>query len=101
LEAIKASFNPWLFYYLAKFNEGEPFEIAQVIFQREGIIFDKKAGVVSWADLGTKAYHGYYALYSQQDPNTYKAFEYLHDWNTVILYSVSRQILKDKKLWSE
>jgi len=40
-------------------------------------------------------------MFSKSDPNYYRAFEYLNDWNTAILYSVSRQILKEKGFWNE
>ena len=87
--------------YLNQFSNKEQFEIAGVIFNTDGVIFNEKIGVVTWFDLGTRTYYNYYTLYSMQQPAKYKAFEYINDWNTAILYSVSRQILKDKNLWSE
>jgi len=87
--------------YLKQFSNNEEFEIAGVIFNDDGVIFNKKVGLIKWFDLGTTAYYSYYTLYSKQHPTKYKAFEYLNDWNTGILYSVSRQILKNKRLWTE
>jgi len=87
--------------YLNQFSNNEQFEIAGVNFNEEGVIFNKKIGLITWLDLGTRAYYHYYTLYSKQQPTQYKAFEFINDWNVAILYGVSRQILKNKNLWTE
>ena len=87
--------------YLQQFSNNKNFEIAGVKFLIGGVFLDNKTDLISWEDLGTKSYQSYYSLYSISNPNKYKAFEYLTNWNTAILYSVSRQILKNKGLWNE
>jgi hypothetical protein len=82
--------------YLNKFENGDEFEIAEVVFKFNGVIFRKKTELIEWKNLGTKTYFSYYALYDQQQPDNYKAFEYVNDWNIGILYSVTQQILKNK-----
>ena len=62
-----------------------------------GIILDKKAQNIPWNDLRTKKNSRYYTIFSKENPDNYKAFYYLDDWNTAVLYSVSRYILKAKK----
>ena len=87
--------------FLEKFTNGESFTILDVFFCANGVQLNKRAAIIVWEDLGTKSYFHYYAMFSKANPNHYKAFEYLVDWNTCIIYTVSRQILKEKGLWSE
>jgi hypothetical protein len=87
--------------YLDQFANSFEFEILGVTFTTQGIWLENKKNFIEWNDLGTKNYSTYYALFSKSNPIFHKTFEYLTDWNTRILYSVSRQILKDKGLYSE
>jgi hypothetical protein len=84
--------------FIQKFKKGIDFNLLGVTFMQEGILLDKKYKIITWQDLGTKNYLSYYSLFSKEDSNKYKAFYYLSDWNTIVLYSVSRHILKEKKL---
>jgi hypothetical protein len=94
-------FDPKIISLLEKFVNDESFSILGVNFDARGVLLKKDSQLISWDDLGTKSYMSYYAMFSKSDPNYYRAFEYLNDWNTVILYSVSRQILKEKGFWNE
>jgi hypothetical protein len=87
--------------YLNQFANSIEFEILGVNFKSSGAYFNDKRKLIEWKDMGTKNYSTYYALFSKSDPTFHKTFEYLIDWNTGILYSVSRQILKDKGFYSE
>jgi hypothetical protein len=87
--------------YLKQFTDEKEFYIAGIRFNQTGIAFDEKSDIILWKDVGTKPYQSYYSIYSISNPNKYKLTEYLTEWNTWVLYSVSRQILKDKELWSE
>lgn len=87
--------------YLAQFFEKNDFQIAGISFTQEGILLDSKSDIITWEDVGTKSYSTYYAIFSKSNPTRYKAVEYLHDWNTGVLYSVSRHILMDKGLYHE
>jgi hypothetical protein len=87
--------------YLNQHHSKQEFQIAGVRFCESGIAFDSKSQIVLWDDLASKAFTTYYALFSKSDPLNYKAFEYLHDWNVGVLYTVSRQILTSKGLHSE
>ena len=84
--------------YIKMFNDKIDFSILGVTFSQSGIQLGKKSDIISWIDLGTKNYNSYYSLFSNSDSKNYKLFYYLSDWNTVVLYSVSRSILKAKKL---
>lgn len=87
--------------FLEKFSKSIEFEILGMTFKSSGIYFNDKRRLIEWEDLGTKNYSTYYAVFSKSNPALHKTFEYLTDWNTGILYSVSRQILNDKGLYSE
>lgn len=86
---------------LEKFEDGQSFKILGITFSPEGILLDKKRAMISWQEVGTRSYSTYYAVYSKQNPAEHKTFKYLEDWNTGILYSVSREILKRKGLYKE
>ena|ERR1700733_14894724 len=93
---FKYYFNNIARKYLQWFRDQRSFEILGVKFNAEGICFDDKIGVVPWEFLGTRSYRRYYALFSETDPDQYKAFEYLDQWNTYVLHSVTEAILKMK-----
>lgn len=102
VEALYANFfDKIAIDYLEQWQQGQTIEIAGIIFKTEGIQLSSLQPVIEWADLGTKHYATYYALFSKSNPNQYKALEFLHDWNTGIVYSVSRQILSNKGFYSE
>jgi hypothetical protein len=84
--------------FMKNFKDGIEFDLSGIKFTKEGILIDKKSDIILWRDLGTKNYSTYYSLFSKSNPNRYKALNYLTDWNTSVLYSVSRTILKQKHL---
>jgi len=81
--------------YIHLFHNKLEFNLLGIIFTPKGVLFKKTEPIIIWSDLGTKNYWSYFALFSKSNPNHYKAFQYLEDWNTIILQSVSRQILKE------
>lgn len=102
VEALYANFfDKIAIAYLEQWEQGQIIEIAGIIFKNEGIQLSAQQPVIEWADLGTKHYATYYALFSKSNPNQYKALEFLHDWNTGVVYSVSRQILSNKGFYTE
>jgi hypothetical protein len=89
-------FDPISLRYIKLFQNGQPFEILGVSIDPEGVLFDYKAGRVSWDFLGTKRYQTYYTLFSEANPTEYKAYEYINHWNAGVLQSVVEGILKIK-----
>jgi hypothetical protein len=87
--------------YLEKFNRNEPIKVEDVCFNAEGISWNKNMQIINWDDVGTKAYRTYYSIFSKSNPSIYKAFEFLSDWNTGVVYRVSRSILMNKGLYTE
>jgi hypothetical protein len=97
LKALFANyFNEIAKRYLELFRGNEPFEILGVKFSGEGVFFDEKIGTIPWEFLGTKKYWTYYALFSETNPEHYKAFNYVDQWNAAVLHSVTEGILKMK-----
>lgn len=88
-------------HYINLFNNQLPFELLKVQFTVEGIGLKQNEDIIPWNDLGTRNYIRYYSLFSKSNPNHYRTFEYLEEWNTGILYAVSRYILREKGLWKE
>lgn len=93
--------------YIEKHNYGENFQIENILFTKDYISFKvdnllkKKEIQILWNDIRTKNYQTYFSIYSITNPtNIYKAFSYLDDWNTGIIYSVLRTILRDKNIES-
>ena len=87
--------------YIDLFYSHQSFVILNVHFDQHGIKFLDKNKEIPWDDVGTISYVNYYSIFSKTNSKVYKAFEYLTDWNVAILYSVSRQILKDKGFYKE
>jgi len=83
-------------YYLEIFNSNIEVNILRTAFRTNGVVLRGKE--IPWNDLGAKAFTTYYALFSKKDPTIYKSYNYLEDWNTAVVYSLSRQILYDKGL---
>jgi hypothetical protein len=84
-------------HYISKFNEGLSFNLLGNTISREGILFQNDNDIIPWMDLGTKNYATYFSLFSLSNGNHYKTFQYLTDWNTVVLFSVTRHILATGK----
>lgn len=93
--------------YIDKHNKGEDFQIENVVFTKDCIslkvddLFKQKEIKILWNDIRTKNYQTYFSIYSITNPKDLnKAFSYLDDWNTGIIYSVLRTILRDKNIES-
>ncbi len=101
--------NLWNFYFddiaqsfIDQFWENKPFFIDKTQISKEGItikldkVLKQKEVLIKWEDAGTTDYVTYFVIYSKSDQrNINRAFYYLEDWNTHILYSVVRTILRD------
>jgi hypothetical protein len=78
------------------FQKNKPFNILGVNIDAEGILFDTRAGRISWDYIGTRRYRTYFTLIAETDTSQYKAFETLEHWNAGVLYGVIHSILKIK-----
>ena len=91
--------------FLKKFKNNESFKIGNVEFDEVGItiaisgIAKTKKTKISWEKVRTKNYYTYFAIYSSQNPSEInRGYNYHDDWNTGVLYSVLRTILKSKNI---
>jgi hypothetical protein len=91
--------------YLALFSQKIPFFLANVKFDESGIkikatnFIKEEEKSLLWHDIGTKNYRTYFAIFSIQNPSDInKGYSYLNDWNTGVLYSVIKTILKRKEV---
>ena len=84
--------------YLRLFKNSLEFDLQGIIFIKEGVYLRKNSDLIEWSNLRTKNYWSYFTLFHKANPNNYKAYQYLEDWNAIVLYSVVSQILKEKNL---
>lgn len=83
--------------YLRKFEADGEFTLGIIQFSKEGIII--KDSLILWQDVRTSNYYTYFAIYSEKEPNKINyQYSYMEDWNTTVLYSVLRTILKYKNV---
>ena len=89
--------------FIEKHKKGEDFKIGDVVFTKDSIMINV-SGVVNessksipWEKIRTRSYQTYFAIYSEDDArNINRGFSYLNDWNTSVLYSVLKTLLKQK-----
>jgi hypothetical protein len=83
--------------YLKLFNYKQPFSILNVYFNQLGIVLNDKYNI-EWNNIDVKTYTRYVAISTKNKSEIYKAFNYMEEWNTLVLYNVLRLILKSKNL---
>ena len=91
--------------FLKKFRNNESFKIGNVDFDETGItiavsgIAKTTKTKIAWENVRTKNYYTYFAIYSSEMPSEInRGYNYHDDWNTGVLYSVLRTILKSKNI---
>lgn len=94
-ERVKSNLN--------EFYDGNDVEIAQVVYNQSGVCLDakNKAEMIEWGDLFSKSYFDYYALASVKNPTIYRTFNYLKEWDAVLIYSFTKSVLEIMKNKSE
>jgi hypothetical protein len=83
--------------YLKLFNYKQPFSILNVYFSQLGIVLNDEYNI-EWNNINVRTYTRYVAISTKNKSEIYKAFDYLEEWNTLVLYNVLRLILKSKNL---
>ncbi|WP_214226159.1 hypothetical protein [Pedobacter sp. B4-66] len=77
--------------HIESFNRNSLVEILGTTFKTEGVTLN--GNNILYDDLGFKEYKGSYALFSKSNPKIYKVYSYLKDWNSAVVYSISKQLL--------
>ncbi|MCR5862411.1 hypothetical protein LRS05_09735 [Flavobacterium sp. J372] len=93
--------------YLNLFSAGIEFSIGNVVFTYVGIIIKidrtvwQKEIFIPWECVRTNSYATYFAIYSKENPSDINSIHnYFEDWNTDVLFSVIRTILRNKNIES-
>ena len=61
-----------------------------------GIVSQKRIRI-SWENVRSRNYFTYFSIYSNENPaEINRGYSYKEDWNTNVLYSVTRTILETK-----
>ncbi|NUY79647.1 hypothetical protein HUK80_01970 [Flavobacterium sp. MAH-1] len=89
--------------YREQFADGMEFSINDVLFNKDFIEISV-SGIVSqsrkriyWDNVRTSSYWTYFAIYSVENPSEInRGYSYKEDWNTNVLYSTLRTILREK-----
>lgn len=89
--------------FIEKHKKGEDFSIGEVLFTKDFVtikvngVLNETEKSIPWDKIKTRNYHTYFVIYSEDDArNINRGFSYLQDWNTSVLYSVLRTLLRDK-----
>lgn len=80
--------------YIDSFNKNSFVEILGTTFKSDTVIFIKDHEI-PYSDLGFREYIGYYALFSKSNPKIYKSYNYLKDWNSSVVYTISKLLLAE------
>ncbi|TRX35391.1 hypothetical protein [Flavobacterium restrictum] len=91
--------------FINKHNRDEEFSIGDVLFTKDCLelnisgIFNQKKVVIPWDKIRTRGYRSYFSIYSIDNPSEInRGYSYKEDWNTNVLHSVIRTLLKQKKI---
>ena len=82
--------------YLKQFSEQTAFNLLGNTFNNEGIILSNSKDLIVWEELGSKSYLTYYSVFSKKNPNIYRSFNYISEWNVAVLQTVTNAILTSK-----
>ena len=91
--------------FIKKQEAGDEFNIGEVTFNKEGLVIisnsslKQKSEFISWEKVRIKNYATYFSIYNQDDAmNINRGYSYLNDWNTAVLHSVTKTLLKRKNI---
>ena len=89
--------------YLDKFSNKIDFSINDVLFTENFIeinisgILSQRRKKIYWENVRTSSYWTYFSIYSEENPSEInRGYNYKDDWNTNVLRSTLRTILRDK-----
>ena len=87
---------------ISDFYEGKTINVCDVDISKSGVtiqsngLFKTIKNGITWDKLQTRSYVTYFAIYSSENPaDINKSYKYLDDWNTMVLYSVLRTIVRE------
>lgn len=90
---------------LSDFEKGECIQVGEVNISPEGIIIiiseitKQEKKLILWDNVRTHSYITYFSIYSFENPREInRGYLYKEDWNTYVLYSLVRTILRNKNI---
>jgi hypothetical protein len=83
-----AYFADMAIHYAKLLDSGLTYELAGAMLSSEGVLIRKTKQIIPWIRIGLKPYYEYCSLYDLADPQHARSFDYWHDWNASLLYSV-------------
>lgn len=91
--------------YIQRHEAGEEISIGQVTLTKDGLTILSTASLkpknesILWDNVRIRNYVTYFAIYSKDDAmNVNRGYSYLNDWNTNVLHSVIKTLLKIKEI---
>ncbi len=106
-ELWSAFFGKMVDEYLEKFEKGIEFSTGDVLINKDYIelnvsgIASQKRVRIYWENVRTRNYFTYFSIYSTENPAAInRGYNYKEDWNTSVVYSVVRTILRNKGIES-
>ncbi|OYX82051.1 MAG: hypothetical protein B7Y83_16145 [Flavobacteriales bacterium 32-34-25] len=91
--------------FLSDFEKGECIQVGEVNINPEGIIIiiseitKQEKKIILWDNVRTHSYMTYFSIYSFENPREInRGYLYKEDWNTYVLYSIVRTILRNKNI---
>lgn len=85
-----------LSYYTELYNIRQMFDLAGVTFHDDGISWDGK-NKLRWNEIAVKSYRTYFLIHHIEDPKRYKCCVFSIEWNAVVLQSLLKDIIKERK----
>lgn len=89
--------------FIKKQEAGDEFKIGEVTINKEGVTIitntsiKQKPQFIPWNKVSIKDYVTYFSIYAQDDAiNCNRGYSYLNDWNTAVIHSFLKHILKTK-----
>jgi hypothetical protein len=101
----------WWYYFMDKAEDmieqhkmGREIELNDIYITQEGLeldvhkLFSDARSFIPWHDIGTSDYITYYSVFSRLKPADYhRTFNYLNDWNSMLVNKVITGILESRK----
>lgn len=77
-----------------KYKNGEYFEFNGISFQGDGISWDNK-NILLFTQIGLGNYVNYFMVYNKQNKSQQKSYNFMHDWNALVLQELLKVIVKE------
>jgi hypothetical protein len=91
----QAYFTDMSIHYANLLNSGLTYELAGATLTSEGVLLRQENQIIPWIRVGLKHYYQYCSIYDLADPQHMRSFDFWHDWNASLIYTVVEYKLRD------